>query len=321
MPVNSDPDRPASCAVLVRSPACELHLLLQETKAVAPTSRNGDPPGKLRPDRLTACASCLPKLREARSCGLPHVCVFPPSHCRQNHSKPSSSTVETRYGSAASPQPPNPKLGAVEPGKSPPSGESMWPGVGSTGGGQWSSRDSDGWTGWAEGSPPLPRPHPAHQQHLCSFFPVILDPKEEGLEAQISRLAELIGRLESKVSLQALAPLPPAPLPLRPAPGECRVVQGQAWSPDRDQGALERTSPRGHVGKQNKTGGTRSSLIPARGGVWGSRGAVTGLGAARRGVSRSRKESAGGGGLGDQASCSFALRRAWPGQVMPKGSG
>nr|XP_055161191.1 N-terminal EF-hand calcium-binding protein 2 [Nyctereutes procyonoides] len=70
------------------------------------------------------------------------------SQIRQNHSKPSSSTVETRYGSAASPQPPNPKLGAVEPGKSPPS--------------------------------------------------VILDPKEEGLEAQISRLAELIGRLESK---------------------------------------------------------------------------------------------------------------------------
>ncbi|XP_038522833.1 N-terminal EF-hand calcium-binding protein 2 isoform X1 [Canis lupus familiaris] len=70
------------------------------------------------------------------------------SQIRQNHSKPSSSTVETRYGSAASPHPPNPKLGAVEPGKSPPS--------------------------------------------------VILDPKEEGLEAQISRLAELIGRLESK---------------------------------------------------------------------------------------------------------------------------
>ncbi|XP_077747133.1 N-terminal EF-hand calcium-binding protein 2 isoform X1 [Canis aureus] len=70
------------------------------------------------------------------------------SQIRQNHSKPSSSTVETRYGSTASPHPPNPKLGAVEPGKSPPS--------------------------------------------------VILDPKEEGLEAQISRLAELIGRLESK---------------------------------------------------------------------------------------------------------------------------
>lgn len=51
------------------------------------------------------------------------------------------------------------------------------------------------WGGWEL---PSPRPGPAHHRHLCPSFQVISDPKEEGLEAQISRLAELIGRLENK---------------------------------------------------------------------------------------------------------------------------
>lgn len=118
MPVNSDPDRPASCVVLVRSPACELHLLLQETKAIAPTSRNGDPPGKLRPDRLTGGASCLPKLREARSCGLPHVCVCFLHHTA-DRTTANPAPVQWRPGMEALPPhtPPTPSWGPWNQGR------------------------------------------------------------------------------------------------------------------------------------------------------------------------------------------------------------
>lgn len=68
-------------------------------------------------------------------------------------------------------------------------------------------------TGWGPGGSP-PQPAPAQHWCLCSSFSVTSDPKEEGLGAQISRLAELIGRLESKVRS-----LTPTSSPHSPAPG------------------------------------------------------------------------------------------------------
>lgn len=44
------------------------------------------------------------------------------------------------------------------------------------------------------------------------------DPKKEGLEAQVSRLAELIGRLENKV--RSLSPRLRPSTPLRPQGGQ-----------------------------------------------------------------------------------------------------
>ena len=61
------------------------------------------------------------------------------------------------------------------------------------------------------GAPTLAWPCPC--QHLCSSFPGTSDPKEDGLDAQISRLAGLIGRLENKVG-----PLSPHIHPSIPPP-------------------------------------------------------------------------------------------------------
>lgn len=51
------------------------------------------------------------------------LCVFPRSHCRQNHSKASHGAVEPWYGSPTPPYAPNHKLMAMEQGTSLPSGE------------------------------------------------------------------------------------------------------------------------------------------------------------------------------------------------------
>lgn len=58
----------------------------------------------------------------------------------------------------------------------------------------------------ARGGRRLPSP-PSASLFLC---PVTSDPKEEGLEAQVSRLAELIGRLENRVSPRSSRLCPPA---------------------------------------------------------------------------------------------------------------
>lgn len=63
-------------------------------------------------------------------------------------------------------------------------------------------------------APAWPRP----RQHLCSSFPGTSDPKEDGLDAQISRLAGLIGRLENKVGLLSPHIHPPIPPPTLLAP-------------------------------------------------------------------------------------------------------
>lgn len=51
-----------------------------------------------------------------------------------------------------------------------------------------------------------------------SLFPTHSDPKKEGLEAQVSRLAELIGRLENKV--RSLSPCLRPSTPLCPQGGQ-----------------------------------------------------------------------------------------------------
>lgn len=151
------------------------------------------------------------------------VHVLPHSFCRQNHSKPGHGAVETWYGSPTPPYAPNHKLMATEQEKSLLSGESErgGPGGGLGGGGLWvgvlrgiltvaqlgsgplsetgTRRAGASRTPWGDCELPSPRPGLAHHQHLCPSFHVTSDSKEEGLEAQISRLAELIGRLENKV--------------------------------------------------------------------------------------------------------------------------
>ena len=64
----------------------------------------------------------------------------------------------------------------------------------------WNWRAGSKSSVWGRGAPAWPCSH----QHHCSSFPGTSDPKEDGLDAQISRLAGLIGRLENKVG-------PPSP--------------------------------------------------------------------------------------------------------------
>lgn len=128
-------------------------------------------------------------------------CVSP-THCRQNHGKPSHGAVECWYRSPTPPYAPGPKLVAAEQGKSLLPGESeRWPWGGSAAPGSGSSK--------VLCVPPLPA-LPAIR--VPGSFLAPGDPKEESLEAQISRLAELIGRLENKVSRTAPA-LPRGLLP------------------------------------------------------------------------------------------------------------
>lgn len=108
-------------------------------------------------------------------------------HCRQNHGKPDHSGMGSWYGSPSPSHASNHKLMAMEPGKSLSPGES--PALAGV---------PRGGPGRAGALLPL-RPGPALRQGLCFSFTATGDPKEEGLEAQISRLAELIGRLENKV--------------------------------------------------------------------------------------------------------------------------
>lgn len=88
-------------------------------------------------------------------------------------------------------------------------------------------------------APAWPRP----RQHLCSSFPGTSDPKEDGLDAQISRLAGLIGRLENKVGLLSPHIHPPIPPPNPPSPpGRAEL----GWSlQEGSQGSL---MPLGRVG-------------------------------------------------------------------------
>lgn len=142
----------------------------------------------------------------------------------------------------------------------------------------WASKRD--WDSVGEGAA-LPSPH----EHLRSCLLVTVDPKEEGLEAQISRLAELIGRLENKVSLRSHAPFRcPQQVQRRPEAGQ-------------EPGSLA-TRTRGKM-----------SLVPVL-------ERCPGQGAARRGVSRNT-ESAGacaGRGQGSLRLCSQA------GLGMPGGS-
>lgn len=144
--------------------------------------------------------------------------------------------METWYGSPTPSYVPNHKLMATEQEKSLPSGErAWWPGWGAQGGGsggiptvaQMGPGPPRGlalgkwgvglgpWGGWEL---PPPRLGPGPHQHLCPSFPLTSDPKKEGLEAQVSRLAELIGRLENKV--RSLSPCLRPSTPLRPQGGQ-----------------------------------------------------------------------------------------------------
>ena len=73
---------------------------------------------------------------------------------------------------------------------------------------------------------------PCPRQHLCSSFPGTSDPKEDGLDAQISRLAGLIGRLENKVSPLSPHIHPSIPLHHPSPPGRAelgRSLQEGSW--------------------------------------------------------------------------------------------
>lgn len=113
--------------------------------------------------------------------------------CRQDHCKPSHAVNESRYGGPTPPYIPNHKLVAPEPMKSLPVGERAPVGTALQG-----DPSNLPWgLDWGWGSAPSGRPRPPPWS--LSFFSATGEPKEDGLEGQISRLAELIGRLESKV--------------------------------------------------------------------------------------------------------------------------
>lgn len=113
-------------------------------------------------------------------------------HCRQDHCKPSHAVNESRYGGPTPPYIPNHKLVVPEPVKSLPVGERAWVGTAL----QRDPSNLHRGSSLGAGAPP-PQDGPAHRRGLS--FSATGEPKEEGLEVQISRLAELIGRLESKV--------------------------------------------------------------------------------------------------------------------------
>ena len=86
--------------------------------------------------------------------------------------------------------------------------------------GAWASHRDWNWRAgskssvWGRGAPAWPCPC----QHHYSSFPGTSNPKEDGLDAQISRLAGLIGRLENKVgppSPHIHPSIPPFTLPAR----------------------------------------------------------------------------------------------------------
>lgn len=177
----------------------------------------------------TVGAECWSEpLRAVRALQPPSQGAFPHPLCRQNHSRPSHGAVETWSGSPTPPYAPNHKLMAAEQGKSFPPGER----VVACGHGHWlggprrtSESGPDGagashrnWEssvrgrGCSHSGLALPR------QHLCSSFPGTSDPKEDGLDAQISRLAGLIGRLENKVGPLSPHIHPSIPSPHPPSP-------------------------------------------------------------------------------------------------------
>lgn len=106
---------------------------------------------------------------------------FSSTHCRQDHRQPS--ITESRYGGPNPPYMANHKLVAPEPVKSLPVGEQAR---------LLKALQGDLGRGSAPSGWPCPPPR-------ALSFSATGETKEEGLEGQISRLAELIGRLESKV--------------------------------------------------------------------------------------------------------------------------
>ena len=156
------------------------------------------------------------------SCGFPHMCVSSTQTADRTTANPA--TAEWRPGLEVPrpPMPPTPSWGPRNKGR-------FFHPVRESGGLGWGAvavaqrqPGPPGGTGKAEGSSPLPQASPCPPLASLFLSLVAVDPKEEGLEAQISRLAELIGRLESKVSLPSCRPSTLTP----PPPSECRVGPG-----------------------------------------------------------------------------------------------
>lgn len=83
--------------------------------------------------------------------------------------------------------------------------------------GTWASKGTGNRRTVGGRSWPLGRLGPGH--HLCPSFSLTSDPRKEGLEAQVSRLAELIGRLENKVRFEP----PPLSLHSPQPPGRAEL--------------------------------------------------------------------------------------------------
>lgn len=153
------------------------------------------------------------------SCGFPHMCVSFTQTADRTTANPATAEWRPGLEVPCPPMPPTPSWGPRNKGR-------LFHLVRESGGLGWGAvavaqmqPGPPGGTGKAEGSSPLPQASPCPPLASLFLSLVAVDPKEEGLEAQISRLAELIGRLESKVSPPSHHP---SPLP----PRECRVGPG-----------------------------------------------------------------------------------------------
>lgn len=154
----------------------------------------------------------------------PSLCVSPTRTAGRTTASPATAWWRPGLGARLPPTPPTTSSWPRIRGRTSRLVREHRPGVGGTGWGPWGNSETGPWgpgpppgsglgelgqdsvPGEAGGSPPLPSP-PSASLFLC---PVTSDPKEEGLEAQVSRLAELIGRLENRVSPRSSRLCPPA---------------------------------------------------------------------------------------------------------------